>query len=168
MKIKVEIQDKAVRAKIRDLIALGADLSPVTAIIAGKLQRITNKAFDREKDPATGAPWEPLSDVTLERRRKAGRVSRSSGEARKLQMKGDLLNSITAQHDSTSAVVGTNLVYASTHQFGAKQGSFGSTSRGGPIPWGDIPARPYLGVSDRDKASIIDAISRHIHKVIVS
>jgi len=46
------------------------------------------------------------------------------------------------------------MVYAAVHQFGAAQGAFGNTSRGSPIPWGDIPARPYLGLSDDDRQEI--------------
>lgn len=33
----------------------------------------------------------------------------------------------------------------------AERGAFGSTSRAAPIPWGDIPARPFLGLSGSDR-----------------
>ncbi|MGB0955835.1 MAG: phage virion morphogenesis protein [Panacagrimonas sp.] len=39
-------------------------------------------------------------------------------------------------------------------QFGARKGAFGTTRRGAPIPWGDIPARPFLGISDEDRTEI--------------
>lgn len=105
-----------------------------------------------------------------------------------LEGDGGLRQSITSDYDANSAVAGTNLVYATTHQFGAKKGAFGSyvqeAAIGGrraiadesqlaraaisgsvrqvPIPWGDIPARPFLGVSDETSTQIIDAISDFI------
>ena len=39
-------------------------------------------------------------------------------------------------------------------QFGARYGAFGTISRGGSIPWGNIPARPFLGISDTDRSNI--------------
>lgn len=46
---------------------------------------------------------------------------------------------------------GSSLIYAAVHQFGAKKGAFGETTSGGKIPWGDIPARPFLGLSSDDE-----------------
>ena len=37
--------------------------------------------------------------------------------------------------------------HVGTHQFDALKGAFGTTSRGGPVPRGDIPKRPFLGLS---------------------
>ena len=65
-----------------------------------------------------------------------------------------LLDSIANVSRGSDAIVGYNLIYATTHQFGAEKGAFGTTSRGGPIPWGDIPARPFLGISDDDRRDI--------------
>ena len=42
---------------------------------------------------------------------------------------------------------GTNVVYATTQQFGAARGEFGATRRGRPIPFGDIRARAFVGFS---------------------
>ena len=60
----------------------------------------------------------------------------------------------------------TNLDGATTHQFGAKQGTFGRTTRGGPIPWGNIPARPFLGPSDDLNQDILEAIHLHMATVL--
>ena len=59
--------------------------------------------------------------------------------------------------------MGTNLVYATTHQFGALKGQFGFAAfdtRAGAfeIPWGDIPARPFLGISADTEGQVVDAI----------
>jgi phage virion morphogenesis protein len=83
-----------------------------------------------------------------------------------------LMNSITSKVQGDEVLVGTNVVYAAVHHFGAAKGSFGEvlaqvkahqrTSRAGKkynvsghgrkmkLPWGDIPARPFLLVQDED------------------
>ena len=63
-------------------------------------------------------------------------------------------------------MAGSNLVYAPTHQFGAEKGDFGSTSKKRPIPFGDIPARPFLGISEATTEEILDAIRDHLIDVL--
>ncbi|WP_409934431.1 phage virion morphogenesis protein [Tepidimonas sp.] len=41
-------------------------------------------------------------------------------------------------------------------------GTFGATKRGGKIPWGDVPARPFMGISDDDRSAILDIIRKHL------
>ncbi len=103
--------------------------------IAGHLADSVEESFEQESAP-DGTPWQPLSAVTLAERTKRGYVP-----ARILRRTSALLSSILADWGKTSAIAGTNLVYATTHQFGAKKGEFGKGA-----PWGDIPARPFLGV----------------------
>jgi phage virion morphogenesis protein len=45
--------------------------------------------------------------------------------------------------------IGTNAVQAAMMQFGGTKAEFGRL-------WGDIPARPFLGLSDDDKQNILD------------
>jgi phage gpG-like protein len=47
-------------------------------------------------------------------------------------------------------------------QFGAAKGSLGSGA-----PWGNIPARAFLGVSDEDRAKIHETIEEWLAKVAV-
>ena len=65
MKIKIELDDEQLRAKLRELIRLGNDLSPITVAISEELKAITESAFQKEQDPTTGKAWDKLSDVTL-------------------------------------------------------------------------------------------------------
>ena len=165
MDIRIEFRDRELRAALSRLVAAGDDLSPATRAVADHLKKVTERAFDSESDPATGEPWADLSDVTKQRRGQSGRVGAKG--AKKLSADGDLIRSITADYDATSAVVGTNLAYATTQHFGAKKGEFGAGSfktRSGsfPIPWGDIPARPFFGLSPADENAILDIIARHI------
>lgn len=80
--------------------------------------------------------WAGLSPVTLARRAHGGGAI--------LQDSGILKKSINASHTDDTATIGSNLKYAPTHQFGAKQGEFGRSDRNTPLPWGDIPARPFI------------------------
>jgi phage gpG-like protein len=93
-----------------------------------------------------------------------------------------LSHTITAQlHGSDTLLVGSPMEYASTHQFGAKMGEFGryyqlsrlkygekdfrryaGMRQGHPIPWGDIPARPFLGVSLSDRETILGIVEKHL------
>ena len=62
--------------------------------------------------------------------------------------------------------VGSTRIYAGAHQFGARRGACGTNKKGAPIPWGDIPARPFLGVSDADKKTILEIINKRLKKSI--
>ena len=80
--------------------------------------------------------WAGLSPLTIARRR--------GGAGAILQDTGELKRSIKATHSNDTATVGSNLKYAPTHQFGARQGEFGRSDRNTPLPWGNIPARPFI------------------------
>lgn len=58
--------------------------------------------------------------------------------------------------------------YAATMQFGASKGAFGRTKVNGPIPWGDIPARPYLGISAEDETNLLDELRGWLSGAITS
>lgn len=167
MEIRVELKDAELRAALGRLVTAGQDFSPATKKIAAHLLQITNDAFERERDPETGQAWAPLSDVTRRRRERSGHVG--VGGAKKLQVTRNLLDSIIADYDESTAVVGTNLKYATTQHFGAKRGEFGrggfKTRKGGfPIPWGDIPPRPFFGLNATDEQAVSDILRDHIER----
>lgn len=88
--------------------------------------------FQKEESPE-GA-WKDLSPITLARRRKAG------AGAKKLRDTGRLFGSIKPIYTSNKAEVGTNLIYASTHQVGR----------------GKIPARPFIWMSKEAEKRILN------------
>lgn len=51
--------------------------------------------------------------------------------------------SITKNASQFEVTIGTNEVYGPTHQFGAAKGEYAPG-----VPWGDIPARPFLPTED--------------------
>jgi phage virion morphogenesis protein len=126
-----------------------------------------------------GAAWAPISALTLSRRT-------HPGKNKPLDDFGNLRNSITYRVNSDDVSVGTNMVYAAVQQFGAKKGAFGrysqvsryrnygekdfrryaGTKKGFPIPWNDIPARPFLGLSKDDKDEVLNITRQHIEQLI--
>lgn len=73
-----------------------------------------------------------------------------------------LSHDITFLADGRSVTVGSPMEYAAAQQFGAVAGAFGRTRRGAPIPFGAIPARPFLGVSSADKEDILEILRSHL------
>ena len=68
------------------------------------------QGFEVERSP-DGEAWEPLKPATVRQRK---------GDAHPiLQRKGHLKKTITWKANPDSVIVGTNLVYAAVHQFGA-------------------------------------------------
>lgn len=106
--------------------------APLMENISRQLVTETILNFDFGGRPA----WAGLSPVTLARRAHGGGAI--------LQDSGELKGSIKASHTVDTATVGSNLKYAPTHQFGARQGEFGRSDRNTPLPWGNIPARPFI------------------------
>jgi len=75
---------------------------------------------------------------------------------------GRLKNSIGYEASPEMVVVGTADVRAGTHQFGAPKGSYGTSKRGGPVPWGDIPKRAFIGISEADEQEAQACMVRHV------
>lgn len=158
MDLIIEYDDREVRQELVRLSAAGANMSPAMRQIANHLQASAERSFKLQADPATGAPWAPLSQTTVARRKKKGK-----GPTPILIQSGDLQQSLTAEHGKDYAIAGTGLIYAATHQFGAKQGQFAS-KKGQPIPWGDIPARPFLGLRKQEHGQILASIRNHLRR----
>lgn len=154
-RIEITHNSDEVLQALNRLVNRVEDPAPAMKRIAGVLEEATARAFATESGPATGVAWDPLSEVTL-----ALRPYRQGGDL--LQDSGRLRSSIDTDYGRDFAQIGTNVVYGPTHHFGAKQGEFGTTSRGGPIPWGDIPARPFLGIGPEDERDILQIAAEHL------
>lgn len=114
-----------------------------------------------------GTKWKPNSETTYikilgkEHTRKDGKIN-SKGinrvtSKRPLVMSGNLQNQIHYQISGDLLLVGSNMIYAATQQFGAKKHEFGKGA-----PWGDIPAREFLGISIADEAELINIVEDHV------
>ena len=152
--IRVDVRADETQKLLAELQRRTGNIQPAMEGIGQILVSNTQQRFVDQVDP-DGLPWKELSAATLARRRKAG-----SG-AQILRDTERLASSITYNTGGT-VELGTNVVYAGTHQYGAKKGSYGRTRKGGPIPWGDIPARPFFGYNDQDQADVLELLQRYI------
>lgn len=171
--VDVKIEDDRVRDLLTRIQRRMADLTPAMKIIGETVRASVIRNFEVGGRPR----WKPLSPVTLARR-KGKKILMRQGFA------GGLAGSIHWKAYRDRAVIGTNKIYAAVHQFGAKKGSFGAFTftvrehmrriRSGKkvrvrehkrtvrLPWGDIPARPFLMVQDEDWEEIREALLEHI------
>lgn len=108
------------------------------------------------------------------RRAKNGNLRRGLRRkaARRWTRKGTLKDSIDYYATSSKVMVGSNLPYARIHQKGGRTSphvirpkrkkalAFGGIVRKKVNhPGSDIPARPYLGISDDDREEIMDTMT---------
>jgi len=150
--MRIEVDDRPVLDALRQLQAAGGDLRPAFQDIGEYLLDATKRRFQEGRAP-DGRPWAPNSPATLARKRGSRPLI---GESRRLG------NEIHYRAGPTSLELGSSLEYAAVQQLGARKGQFGRTRRGSPIPWGDIPARPFLGLSEADRATVLEIIQEHL------
>lgn len=137
----------------------GIDKAGIMQAIAEDLRTSTVERFASVQSPE-GAKWKP----SIRAAEKGGKTLTKSSV---------LKNSINVKADSTGAAVGTNTIYAATHQFGAertiraKNGKYLRFTVGGrwvcvPSVRVRIPARPFLGISSDDEAEIREILEEAI------
>lgn len=149
MPATVDIKAEALEAILRRAADRAGDLSPLMALLADEWLERTQERMLRGEQP-DGRPQPPRSPVTIARY-----VAEGKRFGPPLIVTRDLQSQISAQSTPRSAEIGSNAIQAAVMQFGARQGAFGRTARGGPIPWGDIPARPFIGMGEADEAALI-------------
>lgn len=182
--LKIEITDTGVIDAFNRLIAFGENPQGALMGIGQAVAEFTKTRFNESADPY-GNPWAPNSDTTLraalhhkekisgnifsKRKGKEGSLNKPglnylAGKKPLIGETGNLSNQFhyTVIGDD-SVVVSSLMEYAATQQFGAKQGEFGRDKRNHPIPWGDIPARPFFPDESR---GLPDELNRDISDVL--
>ncbi|EJM77252.1 phage virion morphogenesis protein [Pseudomonas sp. GM60] len=152
--LDVTLDTSQIGSALEELARRLGDLTTPFNDIGEYLHQSTDERFQRKVAP-DGSPWAPLSAVTL---------ARKKGTAI-LREKGTLQDTLRKQVTSTELAFGTDRPYGAVHQFGQKKGASGS-SKGRPIPWGDIPARPYLGLSSDDETEVVLTIHDYLMEPI--
>ena len=153
MSIEIRYDDREVRRGLNRLLRAAEDLSPAMREIAAHLVDSSEQALEDQASPE-GTPWAPLAESTQKQRRRQG----YGGAKPILERSGDLFRSIMGHHDETSAVAGTNLVYAALQQFGG-------TADMPPGP-AAVPARPFLGVGADAREDILDTVREHLRRAV--
>lgn len=161
--------------KLKNLESKAKDMTPAMKKISASMATKIRMCFKNEKNPE-GNPWA-----------KSHRAKRDSGMS--LADTGRLKVSINHKYTGTIAAAGTNVKYARVMHFGAKKGAFGShnvtqtikpfirTRKGKqervrshtrnrtiPTPFGDIPSRKFVGMSNQDKEKYLNIIKEELEK----
>lgn len=162
--IEFQIEDRELRRVLSRVVSSVENPRPLMRAIGEVLVDSTRERFRSSTGP-DGRRWERNADTTILNylRRysgsfnKSGRLSKKGagrvmskrpliGESRALSTQ------ISYRADRDSVLVGSPMVYAAMQQFGGTRSKFRHL-------WGDIPARPFLGLSYQDEDSILDAVA---------
>lgn len=158
--LQVAFKADVALAAIRRAIRLMDDMTPIYADIAEYMVGATKDRFETGTAP-DGRKWAPKSQTTIDRYRRS-KEGRSAGIKPLIGPSRRLGNEIFRFSSRDGALIGSNLIYSGVMQRGAAQGAFGRTARGGPIPWGRIPARAWLGLSRSDEKEIVDIVEEKL------
>lgn len=138
-KFGIEVEDRDVAAAFDRLLEAGGDLEPAFRDI-GELLLISHRERFRTQESPDGVPWTPLSPkYQARKRRNRGKI---------LVLEGWLSGRMSYAAGPDRLVFGTPMIYGATHQFGD--------------PARNIPARPFLGISEGDREGIFDILRDHI------
>lgn len=123
-----------------------------------------------------------MNDAVQENFEQGGRptwLGKKAGGPSKLQDTGRLKASVVQLYDPTSAVVGTNLVYAAIHQFGGKTRPHvirarnkkalhfnGRFAKSVNHPGSDIPARPFLALTEEDSVELEMVTQKYLRDLL--
>jgi phage gpG-like protein len=188
--IHIEIKDKSALLALDQMRRAAINPRPLLLEIGEDLAATTKARFASSTAP-DGSAWKKNSTATIARwvhskgTDKHGKLIRRKGTISKdgltLSKAGDrrwdskkplighskmLSHTIAYQLRGNHALlVGSPMIYGSTQQFGAAKGEYGVNKRGGPIPWGVVPARPFLGLSAADTANIVALAGSYLSAV---
>jgi len=153
--VRLTIDARSLKEHMQAAAKATRNLRPAMRDIGEHMLRSVQRNFDAEGRPVR---WQPLAASTL--MRKVGGKRRStkkrgglrSAAARRLRgnkiltATGRLRRSISYRASARQVLIGTNVIYAATHQFGR----------------GRIPARPFLLVQDEDKQKARSILLEHV------
>lgn len=172
--LEITVDDAALKAELEKLAAKLADLTPFFNDVGETLLNSTRARFQSQTAP-DGTPWAPLAPAYAARKPRH--------KTKPLTLSGVLRGTLVKKADQNSLRIGTPMIYGAVHQFGAAKGGFGTVTarvnaytrrtrtgsaavrahtRQMRVPWGDIPARPFLGLSDEDRNDLLDALREYL------
>lgn len=142
----IDIDDASVRSALNRLLDAGSHLSAAFKEIGEDLVDSSKARFAAQEDPQ-GQAWAPLSPAYAKRKaRKKGATDLI------LVLNGYLGTTLHYQATDTDLLIGTDATYGAVHQFG--------------WPEKNIPARPYLGLSDDDRDNILEILDEYLARAI--
>ncbi len=167
----IEVKADATQARklLGELASRTKHLRPVLLNMGEHLLRSTKDRFDAQVDPA-GRPWKPVRPDTMARKR-----------TKKILIERSYLRDlIRYQVQDNVLVVGTDRPYGAIHQFGGKtpprtiratrKKALAWPGAAHPVkavkhPGSNVPARPFLGLSEDDRRALADIIRDHLARL---
>lgn len=134
--INIEVVDRETRDGLRVLQDHLGNLRPFYLDIGEALLNSTRERFTTQTAP-DGSPWAPLSDDYKKRKKKHPDLI--------LTLNGYLRGTLGYSATKDELRIGTPMIYGAAHQFGRAEIN--------------LPARPFLGLSDEDSTMILDALA---------
>jgi phage gpG-like protein len=165
--IKVDLDTDAISAALARALNVLSDsgMRDVMSEIGEELLDTTIKRIENGGPGPDGTPWAPKAESTYRRYVASG----EGADRRTLIHMGYLSgHGLHYSFDSGFAELRVSALYGAVMQFGAAKGAFGpysgiskKTGRkySGVAPWGNIPARPFVGISQQNESDILDIIS---------
>lgn len=142
--MRIEIKDDQITIGLEALQRSLTNMKPVMEEIGEYAVESTKKRFKEGKSP-DGSTWKAKSQATLD----AYARKRNKVDTRPLfGPSSDLSEQLFAYPADDSVEWGSSKIYAAMMQFGGTKSAF-------PHLWGDIPARPFLGISEDDRTNIL-------------
>ena len=114
-------------------------------VVGARVESQTRRRIEEQEGAPDGTPWTEWSDSYA--------ATRHSNHGFLLG-ESDLLDSLDYQVHADSVEIGTNLIYAATHQFG-------DDDRG-------IPARPFLGLSDDNEHELESVVNGYLEGLLAA
>lgn len=193
--LRTFVRTDALDGAAKRLQQVAADHSPITRQIAGIMLHAVQENFQQGGRPRWAGLKAPRATPERVRRhlklgrgilangawsmKVAGRIAGSLNSHQVLQDTGRLVKSITSYSDASTAVVGTNVVYAAIHNFGGKTKPHdirpkykkalafnGIMRKLVKHPGSHIPARPFLTLAASDDEKILSAVHGYLLGVL--
>ncbi|WP_296643741.1 phage virion morphogenesis protein [Roseinatronobacter sp.] len=143
--VQMELTLQGIESAARKLGQLAAlDQEDIVDQVGELLVDQTKVRIDEEKQGPAGQAWDPWSSQYASTRHGGHSLLVSSDGLR--DSIGNVSNGLTAS-------VGVHSLYGAIHQFGGEAGRNGSA---------EIPARPYLGLSEADRQAVTDFVHERI------
>lgn len=143
--IENRVDNRRVLDALNGLAKRTQDMRPAFQDLGEYFIESTKRRFSTKTAP-DGTSWKDNSQVTIDGK---GKNDPLIGESRRLS------NEIHYRAGSTSLEWGSSLVYAGMQQNGGLKAAY-------PHLWGDIPARPFLGLSSEDEAMALEILQEHL------
>ncbi len=143
--IQISYDKQSILDALTKLQQTSHDLSPALKEIGEDLAESTQERFEDSQGP-DGKRWQANSEITARRK---------SGNKPLIGETGLLGLTINYEVDGQVLAIGSPMQYAAMQQFGGTKAEF-------PWLWGDIPARPFLGISNDDERSILEVVNRYL------